>query len=216
MAPLFAGVLVSNPPVSSLTVLAGNGCGRRVADLCEYVADSEALLLHHPAWSHLADWETELGPHYQKARRMLGAEPTNFLTPADALLKKMAEERGTPEAFEKPHVAIFMGEPGKTVPDPYFGGAGPPRTGCIRCGACMTGCRHGAKNSLDQNYLYLARRRGLKLHADTKVVHVAPLRRGQLSNPRARWSLALRYREVEYHAKNVIFSPVRSAPMRCS
>ncbi len=56
-------------------------------------------------------------------------------------------------------VAVFFGAPGKEVPDPYFGGDGPARTGCTFCGACMTGCRIGAKNTLDRNYLYLAERR---------------------------------------------------------
>jgi cholesterol oxidase len=206
-APLFGWRgLFQIRPFRHVTVLAGNGVGGGSLTYANTLPIPKHYFFTNPAWSHLADWETELGPHYQKARRMLGAEPTNFLTPADALLKKMAEERGTPEAFQKPHVAVFMGEPGKTVPDPYFGGAGPPRTGCIRCGACMTGCRHGAKNTLDQNYLYLARRRGLKLHADTKVVHVAPLSGGSYRiRARAGRSL-LRYREVEYHAKNVIFS----------
>ena len=84
-------------------------------------------------------------------------------------------ERGTPEAYENPHVAIYMGKPGETVADPYFSGEGPDRTGCNMCGACMTGCKHNAKNSLDKNYLHLARKRGLTLKADTEVVHVRPL-----------------------------------------
>ena len=99
-----------------------------------------------------------------------------------------------------------MGQPGKTVPDPYFGGEGPERTGCTRCGSCMTGCRHGAKNTLDKNYLHLARQRGLTLHADTEVVHVAPLPQGGY---RIRALQGVRYfsrTPVEYEARNVIFS----------
>jgi cholesterol oxidase len=137
---------------------------------------------------------------------MLGAAPTNFLTPADALLKSIADERGTPDAFEKPHVAVFMGEPGKIVPDPYFGGAGPERAGCIRCGACMTGCRHNAKNTLDKNYLYLARGHGLTLHADTEVVHVAPLAEGGYALRALSGRSYFRRERVEYFAKNVVFS----------
>jgi cholesterol oxidase len=193
-------------PFRHVTVLAGNGVGGGSLTYANTLPIPKRDFFNNKAWSALADWESELRPHYQTARTMLGAAPTNFLTPADALLKKMAEERGTPEAFEKPHVAIFMGEPGKTVPDPYFGGAGPPRTGCIRCGGCMTGCRYGAKNSLDQNYLYLARQRGLTLRADTKVTHVAPGAGGTFQI-RARVGRSLfRYREVEYVARNVVFS----------
>lgn len=189
-----------------VTVLAGNGVGGGSLTYANTLPIPKPGFFASPSWSALADWETELAPHYQTARRMLGAEPTNFLTPADELLRSIAVERGTPEAFEKPHVAVFMGEPGKTVPDPYFNGEGPARTGCIRCGACMTGCRHGAKNSLDKNYLYLARKRGVTLHADTEVMHVAPDPEGGF-RIRALQGASLFGRTLQaYRAKNVIFS----------
>jgi cholesterol oxidase len=193
-------------PFRHVTVLAGNGVGGGSLTYANTLPIPRRHFFVNPAWAGLADWETELAPHYQMARHMLGAAPTNFLTPADALLKMIAEERGTPEAFEKPHVAIFMGEPGKTVPDPYFGGEGPARTGCIKCGACMTGCRHGAKNSLDKNYLYFARKRGLTLQADTEVFHVSPLSSGgYLIKTKVGRGIFGR-RVAAYRAKNVIFS----------
>ncbi len=161
-------------PFRHVQVLAGAGVGGGSLTYANTLPIPKSAFFESPSWAHLAEWERELMPHYQTARRMLGAAPTDFLTPADALLKAVAEERGMGDRFEKPHVAVFMGEAGKTVPDPYFDGQGPDRTGCVRCGACMTGCRHGAKNTLDKNYLYLARKRGLTLHADTEVVHVAP------------------------------------------
>jgi cholesterol oxidase len=76
-------------------------------------------------------------------------------------------------------VGVFFGrdgnqEPGRTVPDPFFGGAGPERTGCIQCGECMTGCRHGAKNTLVTNYLYLAEKNGAVIHPLTTVTDVRP------------------------------------------
>ena len=134
-------------PFSHVQVLAGAGVGGGSLTYANTLPIPKTGFYKNPAWAGLADWQTELLPHYEMARRMLGAKPTDFLTPADSLLKDLAEERGTPEAFEKPHVAVFMGTPGKTVPDPYFGGEGPDRTGCNRCGSCMTGCRHGAKNT---------------------------------------------------------------------
>jgi cholesterol oxidase len=140
---------------------------------------------------------------------MLGAAPTDFLTPADAILKSVAEDRGMGQHFEKPHVAIFMGAPGKTVPDPYFGGEGPERTGCIRCGACMTGCRHGAKNTLDKNYLYLARKRGLELQPDTQAVHVAPATTEDGGGYRIAALQGASFfgrKRVSYRAKNVVFA----------
>ena len=69
--------------------------------------------------------------------------------------------RWAPGTAPVARVGVFFGpggrkQPGTEVADPFFGGAGPPRRGCLETGECMTGCRHNAKNTLVKNYLYLA------------------------------------------------------------
>ncbi|MBN1336656.1 MAG: GMC family oxidoreductase [Deltaproteobacteria bacterium] len=128
-----------------------------------------------PSWAHLdPDWAATLAPHYDTARRMLGVAPTPRLGIGDLLLKDYAASIGRGDAFRATEVGIFFGEPGVEVPDPYFGGEGPNRTGCDFTGACMVGCRSGAKNSLDRNYLHLAERRGVTIEADTRVTGLVP------------------------------------------
>jgi cholesterol oxidase len=130
-------------------------------------------------WAGLADWKAEMPQHYATASRMLGVTENNILGPADLLLKRAAEEAGVVNTFYRTSVGIFQsprGEPrGQTFSDPYFGGEGPERTTCTACGGCMMGCRDGAKNTLDLNYLYLAEKRGAMLYPETKVVNVRPL-----------------------------------------
>ena len=126
-------------------------------------------------WSELGDWETELAPHYDEAQRMLGVVAYDQDDPAADLLREFGEELGVGDTYSRTRVGVFLGEPGKTVADPYFGGEGPPRTGCMRCGRCMVGCPHGAKNSLVKNYLWLAERRGAKVMPERQVVDVRPL-----------------------------------------
>ncbi|MEY4511295.1 MAG: oxidoreductase family protein [Pseudomonadota bacterium] len=194
-------------PFRHVQVLAGAGVGGGSLTYANTLPIPKRGFFESPAWSHLADWETELAPHYLTARKMLGAAPSDFLTPSDKLLKQLAEDTGMPEAFEKPHVAVYFGAPGQKHPDPYFEGEGPERTGCIRCGSCMTGCKHGAKNTLDKNYLYFARKKGLVLKADTEVVHVAPSVTGDGYSIKARVGKNyFRRSEVRYEAKQVVFS----------
>jgi cholesterol oxidase len=126
-------------------------------------------------WNGLADWESELAPCYEEAKRMLGAVEIPFQTEADRLVRELGEDLGVAESYGRPAVSVFFGESGKTVPDPFFGGAGPDRTGCVRCGSCMVGCRHGAKNTLVKNYLWLAERRGARIEAERTVIDVRPL-----------------------------------------
>jgi cholesterol oxidase len=85
---------------------------------------------------------------------------------------------GVGHTYHHTPVGVFFGEPGKTVDDPYFGGAGPRRTGCIECGNCMIGCRYNAKNRLDLNYLYLAEGLGAVIRPETTVSAVRPLSGG--------------------------------------
>ena len=131
------------------------------------------------SWTGLADWKAEMPQHYQTATRMLGVTQNGILGPADHLLRKAAEAAGFSNTFYNTRVGIFQARDGEsanqTFPDPFFGGAGPPRTTCIACGGCMMGCRYGAKNTLDLNYLYLAEERGATVFPETKVVDVKPL-----------------------------------------
>ncbi len=116
-----------------------------------------------------------LAPYYQLAKRMLGATPSKVLTKADLYLKSCAEEVGRGDTFHVNDVGIFFGEPGEQTADPYFSGEGPVRTGCTLCGSCMTGCRDGGKNTLDKNYLYLARKKGVQIIPETEVISVSPI-----------------------------------------
>lgn len=157
------------------------------------------------SWKGMADWKRELAPHYRTARRMLGAAPNPRMMPGDLILKDMARDMGREEHFEPTHVSVHFGEPGKTVPDPYFGGKGPTRTGCIFCGACMTGCRHNAKNSLDKNYLYLAEGLGATILPETEVTAVRP-RNGGGYRIEARSGLGVGKRKGAFTADRVILS----------
>jgi cholesterol oxidase len=120
-------------------------------------------------WSHITDWRAELEPHYDQASRMLGVVTNPTVTPSDEVMQKVAADMGVADSYHPTPVAVYFGSPGATVEDPFFGGAGPSRTGCTECGSCMTGCRVGAKNTLVKNYLYLAEKAGAKIIPLTTV-----------------------------------------------
>ena len=107
-----------------------------------------------------------------RSEKMLGVETNPYLSSSDTELKKAADKLGYGNTFQMAPLGIYFGEAGKKVSDPYFGGAGPDRTGCLNCGECMTGCRHGAKNTLVKNYLYLAEKAGAEVIAQTTVTDI--------------------------------------------
>ena len=124
------------------------------------------------SWKDIANWQKLLEPYYDQAERMLGVELNKYFSPADEALRKASDRLGFGDSFQMAPLGIHFGEAGKQVADPYFGGQGPERTGCINCGECMTGCRHGAKNTLVKNYLYLAEKLGTEIWPLTKVVNI--------------------------------------------
>lgn len=155
-------------------VLAGAGVGGGSLVYANTLYRPDEAFYDDPQWAGITDWRSELAPFYDQASRMLGVVQNPTVTPADKVMREVAEQLGVSSSFTLTPVGVFFDEPGKTVPDPYFGGVGPERTGCKECGGCMTGCRHGAKNTLVKNYLYLAERLGARVVPDTQVVSVRP------------------------------------------
>jgi len=138
--------------------------------------EPEPAVFDDPAWGEgEADWKSVMDPFYDEAARMLGRTPSPFTGEMDEHLREAARKVGGEENFGPVPLAIHFGEEGRTVPDPYFGGEGPDRTGCVLCGGCLSGCPYGSKNTLDLNYLYLAERRGARIHSERQVTSIRPL-----------------------------------------
>lgn len=174
----FFGILrISN--FKHLTVLSGSsvGGGSHVYAATLYRPMDE--FYNHEQWHSLANWKQELEPHYQVAEQMLGVSEIPFEQPAVSLLKEFAKEFQCEGTFQKAPTGIYFGdgnmEQGEVVPDPYFGGEGPERTVCIRCGTCMQGCPFGAKNTLKKNYLWFAEKKGVTIKDKRTVVNITPI-----------------------------------------
>lgn len=161
-----------------MTVLHGVGVGGGSLVYANTLPTPKSEFFESGSWSGLADWETELAPHYATAKRMLGATENPVVTKGDKVIEEIAKDLGREEHFHPTEVAVYFGEPNEKVPDPYFDGEGPDRVGCNFCGACMTGCRIGAKNTLDKNYLYFAEKNGAEVRPETEVTAVRPRSEG--------------------------------------
>ena len=159
-------------------MLHGTGVGGGSLVYANTLMTPKSSFFQDPAWPRETNWETELAPHYDVARKMLGVTYNPAMFEGEGALRKLGERLGVADTFHATEAGVFFGEPGKIVDDPYFNGEGPARTGCIFCGGCMVGCRHGAKNSLDQNYLYFAERWGAKIIPETKAKKIIPIQNG--------------------------------------
>ncbi|MCX6055153.1 MAG: GMC family oxidoreductase [Chloroflexi bacterium] len=154
-------------------VLHGVGVGGGSLVYANQLIEPDKAILDKLEWGS-EDWKERLAPHFLEAKRMLGAVMCPEIGNADRILQQVGIELRGEDTFHINPVGVFFGESGKTVPDPYFNGEGPDRTGCKKCGACMIGCPVGAKNTLDRNYLYLAEKRGAQIFPATEVIGVRP------------------------------------------
>lgn len=159
-----------------------------------------------PQWRDITDWRDELAPWYDQASRMLGATTYPRTTPADTAMRAVAGRMGVAGTFRPTPVGVHLGPPGEAVPDPYFGGAGPDRTGCRHCGACMTGCRFNAKNTLVKNYLWLAEGAGATVEQLTTVTAVRPAPGGGYEVETVRTGTWSRRRRRVFHAGQVVLA----------
>lgn len=157
----------------NVTVLAGAGVGGGSLVYANTLYEPNDAFYDDPQWREVADWRTELKPFFALAKRMLGVVTNPTTTACDVAMKQVADEMGVGHTFALTPVGVFFGDgPAATSDDPFFGGAGPARAGCLECGECMTGCRHGAKNTLPKNYLWLAEHAGAEVHPLTTVTAV--------------------------------------------
>ena len=192
--------------LSDVLVLSGAGVGGGSLVYANTLYEPHDAFFTDPQWGEITDWKRELAPFYTLAQRMLGVTEARADTPADDMMRTVAERLGVADTFQPTPVGVFLGEAGVEVEDPYFGGAGPHRSGCTSVGACMVGCNQNAKNTLDKNYLHLAEQGGAVVHADTEVTDVEEL-------PDGRWRITTHRpgpvkgnnRKV-YFADQVIFS----------
>jgi cholesterol oxidase len=158
-----------------LSVVSGCGVGGGSLGYANTLYRARPAFYGDARWAELDDWERVLAPHYDTAERMLGVTDVVTDDNADNLLREFADHIGATETYAKTRVGVFLGEPGVTVPDPYFGGEGPARTGCRSCARCMVGCPHGAKNTLVKNYLWFAEKLGVRVRAERTVVDIRPI-----------------------------------------
>ncbi|RMI30530.1 GMC family oxidoreductase [Nocardia stercoris] len=193
-------------PLRDVLILAGAGVGGGSLNYANTLYVPPAPFFQDPQWRDITDWRDELTPYYERAEKMLGVVTNPHLTPADEIFKSVAEDMGVGDTFVQTPVGVFFGEPGKTVPDPYFGGVGPDRTGCVECGDCMVGCKYNAKNTLVKNYLYLAEKAGAQVIPMTTVTALRPAPGDTWQIDTARTGAWMRKQPATYTAKQVVLA----------
>lgn len=195
--------------LKDVLILAGAGVGGGSLNYANTLYVPPDTFFNQPSVKRLGGKE-EILPYYQLAQKMLGVVTNPVSTPQDDLLRETAKEIGREKTFQKTPVGVYFGDKGKKASDPYFEGEGPDRIGCELCGKCMTGCKKDAKNTLDKNYLYFAKKFGAHILPEHEVIDVEPLSEDGSSGYRIRTSRITsffgKFKGKTLTAKGVVFS----------
>lgn len=188
-------------------ILAGAGVGGGSLNYANTLYQPGAAFFEDAQWRGIAEWESELAPHYVTAKRMLGVvERYPHTGPVERIMAGAADDLGVGSTFRHAPVGVWFGKPGERAPDPFFGGEGPERTGCTLCGNCMVGCRVGAKNTLMKNYLALAERRGVAIEPMRTVSEVRALPDGGFAVTTQRSGAWFRHARTTVTARQVVLA----------
>ena len=172
--------------LDDLVVLSGAGVGGGSLVYANTLYEPLAPFYDDPQWAAIADWREELGPYYELARTMLGAAETPFDSAAEPVLREVARRMGAAGTFERTTVAVDFDR-------------------CTRCGGCMVGCRYGAKNTLDRNYLARAEELGAVVHAEREATLLRKVAGGWEVETRRSGAWLRRYPEL-FRAEHVVLA----------
>ena len=187
-------------------VLAGAGVGGGSLVYANTLYKPPASYFEDKQWRDITNWDQELSPWYDQASRMLGVAQNPYFSASDKAMKQVADQMGVGQTFKLAPLGVYFGDGvGVKSKDPFFGGVGPDRSGCLQCGACMTGCRHNAKNTLPKNYLGLAESAGAKVFPENTVTKVEQLADGSWVVT-ARKSSAWFGKKRKFTAANVVIA----------
>ncbi|MGM9513177.1 alpha/beta fold hydrolase [Roseateles sp. DB2] len=181
-----------------LCVVLANGLGGGSLINAGVMLEAEDSVFRGPRWpARLRRDPGSMAAWYARAAQMLGAEqatpegrrgePNTIAglathTPRRAdYLRSLA----TPElpAREVPITVALRSQP--------HSAAGLPLERCVACGDCATGCNHGAKESLDTNLLWMARRRGVEMLTGATVLHLLPQGLDARTGANSGWQVAV-------------------------
>src|SRR6201995_1159560 len=75
-------------------VLAGAGVGGGSLVYANTLYEPPRPFFEDPQWRHITDWQAELAPYYDQARRMLGVPVNPPIPPADQAVARVAARMG--------------------------------------------------------------------------------------------------------------------------
>ncbi len=171
-------------PSKHMNVLVGSGIGGTSLINAGVFIEPSAKVFKQPEWPNELKDKNTLNPYFKKVRETIGVNPykKSIKAGTEALRNKKFEQsvrnlastknssnaKSSQPQFNELDLAITFDAkiPRGEFQENQFGGL---QSGCVQCSGCYTGCNVGAKNTLDKNYLPLAKTNKVKIFSGVEV-----------------------------------------------
>ena len=155
-----------------VNILAGNGLGGGSLINASIALRPHREVFQKERWPMALKNIETLGPYYDQVARALSLSRTPMDQTPKVRSRRLAAARlsNNPNFFDPSHLSVMYDH--RYLDDQMRNPQGVIQRPCTLCGDCGTGCNIGAKNTLQYNYLPVARHNGTEMFTQCEVTSI--------------------------------------------
>ena len=167
--PLGLFNLMMNDEVNILT---GNGLGGGSLINASIALRPHREVFEQSRWPLALRHVEVLGPYYDAMARSMSLSRTPFDQTPKVRLRRLAAARlsNNPNFFDRSNLSVMYDH--RYLDQSMRNPQGMIQRACTLCGDCINGCNIGAKNSLQYNYLPVAKHNGTEMYTQVEVTSI--------------------------------------------
>ena len=155
-----------------VNVLSGNGLGGGSLINASIALRPHAEVFQQQRWPEALRNVDVLSPYYDAMARSMSLSRTPFDQTPKVRSRRLAAERFNqgPGFFDRSNLSVMYDH--RYLDQSMRNPQGMIQRACTLCGDCINGCNIGAKNSLQYNYLPVAKHNGTEMYTQVEVTSI--------------------------------------------
>ena len=155
-----------------VNILSGNGLGGGSLINASIALRPDAEVFQQQRWPMALKNIEVLGPYYDAMARAMSLSRTPFDQTPKVRSRRLAASRisNCPGFFDRSNISVMYDH--RQLDQNMRNAQGMIQRPCTLCGDCINGCNIGAKNSLQYNYLPVAKHNGTEMYTQVEVTSI--------------------------------------------
>ena len=155
-----------------VNILSGNGLGGGSLINASIALRPDAQVFQQQRWPMALRNVEVLGPYYDAMAQSMSLSRTPFDQTPKVRSRRIAASRisNAPGFFDRSNISVMYDH--RHLDQTMRNAQGMIQRACTLCGDCINGCNIGAKNSLQYNYLPVAKHNGTEMYTQVEVTSI--------------------------------------------